>query len=317
MGEILPSQHPSIFTVSLGRMDVAVTGSHGLIGSALIGRCAADGHRVLRLVRDDPLGADDVRWDPSSGAIDSERLEGVDAVVHLAGAGIGDKKWTPARKQLVFESRTRGPSLLARTLAGLTHKPSVLVSASAIGYYGDRGDELLTEESPPGDDFGAHVCREWEAATAPAADAGIRVVRIRTGLVQAGSGGMLHRLLLPFKLGAGGRLGSGKQYMSWIAIDDEVTAIRHVLTTASIDGPVNLTAPNPVTNAEYTATLGRVLHRPTVIPTPMFGLKAVYGAELVDTLLGSQRVSSREAPSQRIRVRVPRSRGRAAPHLTR
>ena len=136
------------------------------------------------------------------------------------------------------------------------------MSASAIGYYGDRGDELLTEESSPGDDFGAHVCREWEAAAAPAADAGIRVVRIRSGLVQAGSGGMLHRLLLPFKLGAGGRLGSGMQYMSWIAIDDEVSAIRHVLTTASVDGPVNLTAPNPVTNAEYTATLGRVLHRP-------------------------------------------------------
>jgi uncharacterized protein len=273
-------------------MDVAVTGSHGLIGSALIPTLQADGHRVLRLVRDDPRGPDDVRWDPPSGAIDSEKLDGVDAVVHLAGAGIGDKKWTPARKQLVLDSRTQGTSLLARALAGLTRKPNVLVSASAIGYYGDRGDEVLTEDSESGDDFGARVCREWEAAAAPAADAGIRVVRIRTGLVQAGSGGMLHRLLLPFKLGAGGRLGSGKQYMSWIAIDDEVNAIRHVLENDSVDGPVNLTAPNPVTNAEYTETLGRVLHRPTVIPTPLFGLKAVYGAELVDTLLGSQRVSS-------------------------
>jgi len=273
-------------------MDVAVTGSHGLIGSALIEALRGGGHRVLRIVRDDPLGPDDVRWDPLTSAIDSERLEGLDAVVHLAGAGIGDKKWTPARKQLVFESRSRGTKLLSRALAGLTTKPGVLVSASAIGYYGDRGDEVLTEESPPGDDFGAHVCREWEAATAPAADAGIRVVRIRSGLVQAGSGGMLHRLLLPFRLGAGGRLGSGKQYMSWIALDDEVSAIRHIIATPSLEGPVNLTAPNPVTNAEYTATLGRVLHRPTLIPTPLFGLKAVYGAELVETLLGSQRVSS-------------------------
>jgi uncharacterized protein (TIGR01777 family) len=273
-------------------MDVAVTGSHGLIASALIPALQRDGHHVLRLVRDDPIDADEVRWDPPAGAIDSEKLDGVDAVVHLAGAGIGDKKWTPARKQLVLDSRTQGTSLLTRALAGLTRKPTVLVSASAIGYYGDRGDELLTEDSPAGDDFGARVCREWEAATTPAADAGIRVVRIRSGLVQASSGGMLHRLLLPFKLGAGGRLGSGKQYMSWIAIDDEVNAIRHVLTNASIDGPVNLTAPNPVTNAEYTATLGRVLHRPTVIPTPLFGLKAVYGGELVDTLLGSQRVSA-------------------------
>ncbi len=273
-------------------MDVAVTGSHGLIGSALIEALRSGGHRVLRIVREDPLGADDVRWDPLTSAIDSERLEGLDAVVHLAGAGIGDKKWTPARKQLVLESRSRGTKLLARALAGLTTKPGVLVSASAIGYYGDRGDEVLTEESPPGDDFGAHVCREWEAATTPAADAGIRVVRIRSGLVQAGSGGMLHRLLLPFKLGAGGRLGSGKQYMSWIALDDEVSAILHIIATPSLDGPVNLTAPNPVTNAEYTATLGRVLHRPTLIPTPLFGLKAVYGAELVETLLGSQRVSS-------------------------
>ena len=229
-------------------MDVAVTGSHGLIGSALIEALRSGGHRVLQIVREDPLGADDVRWDPLTSAIDSERLEGLDAVVHLAGAGIGDKKWTPARKQLVLESRSRGTKLLARALAGLTSKPGVLVSASAIGYYGDRGDEVLTEESPPGDDFGAQVCREWEAATTPAADAGIRVVRIRSGLVQAGSGGMLHRLLLPFKLGAGGRLGSGKQYMSWIALDDEVSAILHIIATPSLGGPVNLTAPNPVTN---------------------------------------------------------------------
>src|SRR3954452_10097864 len=166
-------------------MDVAVTGSHGLIAAALLPALLADGHRVLRLVRDDPIGADEVRWDPPSGAIDSEKLEGVDAVVHLAGAGIGDERWTPARKQLVLDSRTQGTGLLARALAGLTHKPSGLVSASAIGYYGDRGDALLTEDSTRRDAFGARVCREWEATAQPAADAGIRVVRIRTGLVQA------------------------------------------------------------------------------------------------------------------------------------
>ena len=273
-------------------MDICLTGSHGLIGTALIPRLRADGHRVLRLVRGDPEGADDVRWDPDAGTIDAAGLEGVDAVVHLAGAGIGDKKWTPQRKQLVLESRTRGTGLLARTLAGLDRKPSVLVSASAIGYYGNRGDDILTEEEPPGHDFGAQVCVAWEDETKAAAEAGIRVVRTRTGLVLAKQGGLLQRLLLPFKLAIGGRLGSGKQYMSWIALDDDLAAIIHVLNTPSISGPVNLTAPNPVRNAEFTESLGRAVHRPTILPTPMFGLKIVYGDELVETLLGSQRVSS-------------------------
>jgi uncharacterized protein (TIGR01777 family) len=273
-------------------VDVLVTGSHGLIGTALIPRLRARGDRVLRLVRGAPEGADDASWDPANGTIDAAALEGVDAVVHLAGAGIGDKKWTPERKQLVLDSRTRPTGLLARTLAGLDRRPRVLVSASAIGYYGDRGDEILTEDSGPGDDFGAQVCREWEDATSPAADAGIRVVRIRTGLVLAANGGLLKQLLLPFKLGIGGRLGSGKQYMSWIAIDDELRAIVHLIDHDTLAGPVNLTAPNPVTNAEFTSTLGGVVHRPTVLPTPLPALKLVYGGELVDTLLGSQRVSS-------------------------
>jgi uncharacterized protein len=273
-------------------MDVLITGAHGMIGSALIPRLRARGDRVVRLVRGEPEGRDDVRWDPPSGQIDASALEGIDAVVHLAGAGIGDKKWTPERKQLVLDSRMQPTGLLARTLAGLTRKPTVLVSASAIGYYGDRGDEILTEDAPPGNDFGAQICREWEDATAPAADAGIRVARTRSGLVLSASGGLLKRLLLPFKLGAGGRLGSGKQYMSWIAIDDEVSAFLHLIDTGSLSGAVNLTAPNPVTNGEFTATLGRALHRPTLIPTPLPALKVVYGGELVDTLLGSQRVSS-------------------------
>jgi uncharacterized protein (TIGR01777 family) len=273
-------------------VNVLVTGSHGLIGTALMPLLRAAGHRVVRLVRSEPEGSDDVRWDPSAGTIDVGALAGVDAAVHLAGAGIGDKRWTPARKQLVLESRTRPTALLVAALRHLEPRPQVLVSASAIGYYGDRGDEILTEDSTTGEGFGARVCREWEEATMPAADAGIRVVCIRSGLVQSGDGGMLARLRLPFELGLGGRLGSGRQYMSWIAIDDEVRAIVHVLTNESVSGPLNLTAPGLVTNREYTETLGRVLHRPTLVPTPLFALRAIYGGELVDTLLGSQRVSS-------------------------
>jgi hypothetical protein len=273
-------------------VDVLVTGSHGMIGTALMARLRARGDRVVRLVRGEPDGADDVRWDPPSGTIDAAKLEGVEAVVHLAGAGIGDKKWTEARKRLVLDSRTEPTGLLARTLAALDGKPRVLVSSSAIGYYGDRGDEILREDSGPGDDFGARVCREWEAATAPAEEAGIRVVKTRTGLVLTPRGGFLKRLLLPFKLGIGGRLGSGRQYMSWITLDDDLDAILHAIATESLAGAVNLTAPNPVTNEEFTKTLGAVVRRPTVLPTPMAALKLVYGGELVDTLLGSQRVAS-------------------------
>jgi uncharacterized protein len=265
-------------------VDVLVTGSHGLIGSALIPRLRADGHRVARLVRGAPEGGDDVRWDPSAGTIDAAGLEGVDAVVHLAGAGIGDKKWSPARKQLILESRTQGTSLLARTLAELARKPAVLVSGSAVGIYGNRGDEVLTESSPTGTGFTAEVCTAWEAATAPVAQAGIRVAQVRTGIVLASHGGALGRMLTPFRLGLGGRMGAGTQYMSWIALDDEVGAIRHLLS-AEVAGPVNLTAPNPATNVEFTAALGHALHRPTKLPTPMLPLKAVYGSELVRSLL--------------------------------
>jgi uncharacterized protein (TIGR01777 family) len=262
-----------------------VTGSHGFIGSALIPKLRADGARVLRLVRGEPEGADDVRWDPVAGTIDAAGLEGVDAVVHLAGAGIGDKKWTPERKQVIRESRTKSTDLLARTLAGLARPPAVLVSGSGVGYYGNRGDAELTEQAPPGDDFPAKLCVDWEAATAPAGEAGIRVATIRTGIVLAAHGGALHRMLLPYKLGLGGRIGSGAQYMSWITLDDHVDAVRHLLATETISGPVNLTAPNPASNAEFTHALGGALHRPTVLPTPLFPLKALYGGELVQHLL--------------------------------
>ena len=214
-------------------MDVLVTGSSGFIGSALVEALAETGHRPIRAVRTDrvPSGVDAIAWDPDAGKIDAGALEGIDGVVHLAGAGIGDKRWTDDRKRLIVESRTTPTRLLAESLAGLQRPPPVLVSGSAIGYYGDRADEPRDEDAPPGDDFVADVCVRWEAAARPAADAGIRLVTIRTGLVLGRGGGLLDRLLTPFRLGAGGRLGDGKQWMSWISIEDEVDAILHALRT--------------------------------------------------------------------------------------
>jgi uncharacterized protein len=274
-------------------VEVLVTGASGFIGSALRPALISAGHRPIVAVRgrEVPPGVDGIAWDPEAGSVDTQAMEGIGGVVHLAGAGIGDRRWTSARKQLILESRTKPTQFLASTLAGLDRKPAVLVSSSATGYYGDRGDEVLTEQSPPGDDFPAHVCREWEAAATPVIDAGIRLVTIRTGIVLGRGGGMLARVVPPFRLGLGGRLGSGRQYLSWVSLDDEVAAILRALDQPSLSGPTNLTAPNPATNAEFTATLGRVLHRPTPLPTPLPALRAAYGRELVDTLLlGGQRV---------------------------
>jgi uncharacterized protein (TIGR01777 family) len=269
---------------------VAVTGSHGLIGSALVPALQAAGHDVVRLVRQAPA-VGEVRWDPDTGDIDAAGLQGIDAAVHLAGVGIGDRRWSEEHKGAVLDSRVKGTTLLSRTLSSLSPKPAVLVSASAIGFYGDRGDEVLTESSPPGAGFLTEVCERWEAATAPAEDAGIRVAHLRTGLVLSPAGGALKQMLLPFRLGAGGRIGSGRQWWSWITIDDEVGAILHVLADGALGGPVNLTAPNPVTNAEFTRTLGRVLGRPTLLPTPTIALKALFGGEAVEEMfLGGQRV---------------------------
>ena len=274
-------------------MRVLVTGSTGFIGNALVTALEARGDRVVRLARG---SATDERpsWDPDAGTISSVALDGVDGVVHLAGEGIGEKKWTPEQKRRILESRVTGTSLLARALAERQTKPSVMISGSAIGYYGNRGDEVLDEASGGGDDFLAGVCAQWEAAAEPAAAAGIRLVTIRTGIVLHPSGGALKSMLLPFRLGLGGRVASGRQWMSWIARADAVGAILHVLDHATVSGPVNLTAPNPATNAELTKTLGSVIHRPTVLPTPLLPLKLRFGSELVEALLvGGQRVQPR------------------------
>jgi uncharacterized protein len=272
---------------------VVVTGSTGFIGSALVTALGRRGDEVVRLARGAPAGASPT-WDPDAGTISSATFDGADAVVHLAGEGIGEKKWTPEQKLRIVESRVKGTTLLARTIAERAMKPAVLVSGSAIGYYGDRGDEELDETSASGGDFLADVCRQWESAAQPAAAAGIRLVTIRTGIVLDPRGGVLKRLLPPFRFGLGGRVASGRQWMSWIALVDTVGAILHALDHESLRGPVNLTAPNPVTNAELTKTLGSVLHRPTVLPTPLLPLKLLYGSELVAALLvGGQRVRPR------------------------
>lgn len=271
-------------------MKVLITGSHGLIGSALVPALEQRGDTVTRLVRGAP-GHGEVAWDPRAGTIDRADVAGHDAVVNLAGAGIGDHRWTEDHKQAVLDSRVKGTRLLCETLAAVEPRPPVLVNGSAVGFYGNRGDEELTEASTGGSDFLAHVCIEWEAATAAAEAAAIRVVHLRTGIVLSGRGGALKQMLMPFKLGIGGRLGSGRQWFSWIAIDDEVGAILHAIDNASVAGPVNATAPNPATNADFTKALGRALHRPTIVPVPKLGLRALFGAEMAEVmLLSGQRV---------------------------
>ncbi len=273
-------------------MEVLVAGASGFIGTALTASLRAAGHRPIAAIRGRsvPAGVDGIAWDPVVGQIDTHALEGIGAVVNLAGAGIGDRRWTTARQQLIVDSRTQPTRLLASTVTQLKSPPRVFVSGSAVGFYGDRGDSELTEGAGPGDDFTARLCVRWEAAAKPAADAGIAVSTIRTGIVLDAGGGMLRRIIGPFRLGLGGRVGSGRQYLSWISMTDETRAILYLLDHPEIAGPVNLTAPNPVTNADFTAALGHRLHRPTRLPTPLAPLRVLYGSELVRTLLlASQR----------------------------
>lgn len=271
-------------------MKVVVTGSTGLIGSALVTNLQADGHDVRRLVRHAPREADETQWYPSSGSLAPEVVDGVDAVVHLAGAGIGDHRWTDDYKKAIRESRVTGTTAVAEAIAAAGQPPSVFVCASAVGYYGDTGEESFDESSPSGEGFLASVVRDWEAASTPAADAGVRVVNIRTGIVLSPDGGLLKQMLPIFKLGLGGRLGSGRQWMSWVSIADHVAAVRYLMVAENIAGPVNVTAPEPVRNKEFTKALAHAVHRPAIAVVPSVALKAALGGFAEEGALVSQRV---------------------------
>ena len=276
-------------------MKIVVTGATGLVGSALVPSLVANGHGVVRLVRRQSSAGTgnnvtDAVWQPDRGEIDAAALAGCDAAVHLAGENISEGRWTEEKKRRIVESRTRGTRLISETLARLDPRPRAFVSASATGFYGDRGDELLTEESAPGKNFVAQVCREWEAATEPASAAGIRTAVMRFGIVLAGEGGALAKMMTPVKLGVGGRLGSGRQYYSWIAIEDAVAGIRRALEDESLGGPVNLVSPQPVTNGEFTKALGKALGRPTLFAVPAFAARLAFGEMADELLLASARV---------------------------
>lgn len=269
-------------------MRIAITGSHGFIGSALIPALRASGHDVVQLVRGTPRGPGQVEWDPAAGSVDLPGLAGVEAAVHLAGVGVGDKRWNDDFKRIIRDSRVLGTRTLVRALTSLDPLPRVLVSGSAIGYYGERGDETLTEESAKGDGFMSDVVQAWEAAADPARQAGIRVVYPRTGLVMAPSGGLFSPLLRLARLGLGGPVGSGKQWWSWITLADQIAALQYLIDS-DLAGPVNLTAPAPARNIEVTRALTSALHRPSLLPAPAFALRIVIG-ELAGEALGSQRV---------------------------
>ena len=271
-------------------MKILISGSHGLVGTALIKSLEADRHEIFRLVRHYPHSPSEIEWSPERYSIALSMIEGFDAVVHLAGESIAEGRWTDEKKKRIRESRVKGTRLLGDALANLTQQPRVMISASAVGYYGNRGDETLTEMSSPGDDFLSEVCVEWEKATDMAKEKGIRTVNARFGIILDKDGGALKKMLPPFKMGIGGRIGDGKQWMSWIVLDDVIGGIKFSLTNDSLQGPVNFVAPNPVRNAEFTKTLGRVLSRPTIFPIPAFGVRLVFGEMADALLLASQRV---------------------------
>jgi uncharacterized protein len=291
-------------------MLVAVTGASGLIGTALVRRLHAEGHEVLRLTRSAPSAPDQVRWDPTAGELDPDAIAKADAVVHLAARNLGDQlRWTAGTKRELLGSRVQGTRLVADTMAGLASRgsggPRVLVGASGVGFYGSRGDEVLTESSGPGEGFLADLVRRWEAAADPAREAGLRVVHMRTGPVQDAAGAGLPKQALMFRLGLGGRFGSGRQWLSWTAMDDIAGAYLHALTHDELEGPVNNVAPNPVTNAEFTATLARILHRPAVLHAPAFALRLVLGETADEFLLVSQRARPARLLETGYRFRFP------------
>jgi uncharacterized protein (TIGR01777 family) len=274
-------------------MHIAMTGSHGLVGSSLLPLLTTGGHRVTRLVRGSPAEGE-VKWDPQGAVFDARALDGVDAVVHLAGENIAGARWNEKVKQRIRDSRVQATRVLCSGLASMTSPPKTLVCASAVGFYGDRGDEVLTEDSPAGNGFLAEVVREWEAACAPAREAGIRVVNLRFAMILSPKEGALAKMLTPFKLGGGGTVGSGRQYWSWISIDDAAGSVLHALMSDSLSGPVNAVAPQSVTNAEFTKTLGKVLQRPTLVPMPAFAARLALGEMADELLLASIRAQPRK-----------------------
>jgi uncharacterized protein (TIGR01777 family) len=274
-------------------LKVVVSGGSGLIGAALQPRLRAAGHDVVRLVRREPQAGDEIRWDPAGGELSAAALAGVDAAVHLSGAGVSSRRWTKAYRRKIRESRVESTTLLAQTLAGLSSPPKVLLSASAVGFYGDTGDRTLDEDGPRGDGFLAEVVGAWEASTGAASAAGIRVCLLRSGIVLSRQGGALRAQLPLFMLGLGGRLGSGRQYTSWITLDDEVAAIGFLLTAEQVSGPVNLVAPQPVTNRDFTAALAHAIHRPAVVVAPAFALRLALDGFADEGLLAGQRLTPR------------------------
>src|SRR5215475_9939805 len=297
-------------------MKVTVTGSSGLIGTALVAALRADGHEVTRLVRTAPAAADAIAWDPHAdrGGLDPRSLDGVAAVVHLAGAGLGDTRWTPGYQAEIRDSRVRGTRALAGALAAMTAPPRVFLSGSAIGWYGDTGGREVTESDPAGSGFLPEVVRDWEAAAGDAARAGIRVVTLRSGVVLSPKGGMLGRLLPLFRLGAGGRIGTGRQVMSWIGLSEWVAAARFLLGRDDISGPVNLTTPSPVSNAEFTSALAAAVHRPAMMPVPVPALKLAVGGVSSD-ILSSARVVPRRLLDEGYQFRHPAIAGALAAEL--
>ena len=290
-------------------MIILVTGSTGFIGSALVSFLTEGGHSVRKLVRSESTGEAEFHWQPELERIDMEGLEGVDAVVHLAGENIAAGRWTPAKKARILDSRVKGTRLLCESLAQLAAPPKVLVCSSGIGYYGARVEGVANEQSPLGDGFLADVCYQWEEATAPAVERGIRVVNLRTGIVLDPAGGTLERMLTPFKMGVGGKLGNGKQYISWLTLDDILEIIHHALVTEQLQGPVNAVTPEPVTNIEFTKTLGRVLGRPTIFPMPTFAVHLIFGEMADETLLASTRAEPAQLLASGYTFRYPELEG--------
>ncbi len=271
-------------------MKILVSGSTGLVGVALAAALREKKDEIVSLVRRPATGTGEVAWDPTGETLDGAAVEGMDAAIHLAGENVAARRWTAEQKAKIRDSRVQGTYLIASTLAKLKEPPRTLICASAVGYYGDRGNDVLKETSESGTDFLSEVCRKWEAAAKPAADAGIRVVFLRYGVILSPKGGALAKMLPPFRLGVGGKIGAGQQHMSWISLDDAIGATQHALSTESLSGPVNVVTPHPVTNVEFTKTLGRVLRRPTVLPMPAFAARLAFGKMADGLLLSSQRV---------------------------